>query len=306
MTPQLLIVTSATLGVFFTMQAVYWWLRTRRQRQEDLISSRLGHDDEPEDDLMRATSESSFVNHIVTLMRAAGEPGDFSVFMQRVILYGAGTFSIALIWLPLLGAFFISLAVGYFLYVDLLNKRDKRVLKVEQQLPEALEMMIISLRAGQSLDQAFALNAKELPSPIREEFQQVSEETRLGLPMDEALKSMVERLKGAKTMRSFVISVLVLRQTGGNLVEVLEAIIDTMRQQSQYEHKLRSMTAEARSNARTLGALPPLFVLISRLINDNYFEVVLSSSAGVMMLSMSAVFYVLGFLWVRALVKPTL
>ena len=304
---KILILSLASLSVFFTLQALYWWRRTKRVRREELVASRLGFEEEERDELVKTTYESGLANHIVTLMRAAGEPGDVSLFVQRAGLLSAGLF---------LGSFaafqslFISLSLGVagvmIFYSYLTTKRDKRVAKVELQLPEALEMMIISLRAGQSLDQAFALNAKELPSPISEEFKQVSEETRLGLPMDEALKSMVQRLDQAKTMKSFVISVLVLRQTGGNLVEVLEAIIDGMRQQAQYEHKLRSMTAEARANAKTLGALPPLFVLISRLINDNYFETVTSSNAGIMMMVGSGIFYVLGFLWVRALVKPNL
>lgn len=303
---KLLIITLGSLSVFFILQALFWWRRSRIRRREDLLSQRLGADDESEDDLMRTRYEGRFKSHLAELMRSAGEQQpDVNSFIQQASVYGAAGFLLAFIVLEQLfaGVCFSIVGAGFF-YLRLLNKRDGRIALAEQQLPEALEMMIISLRAGQSLDQAIALNAQELPAPICEEFKQVSDETRFGLPLDEALKSMARRLDHAKTVRSFVISVLVLRQTGGNLVEVLETMIESMRQQAQYEHKLRSMTAEARSNARTLGALPPVFVLISYFINPDYPELVLGTRAGITMMLTSLFFYVLGFMWVRRLVKP--
>jgi len=303
---KLLIITMASLSVFFTLQALYWWRRGKSRRRDELLAQRLGVDEEAEDELMRARYEGRLKGHLAALMRSAGEEQpDVNSFIQQASVYGAAGFLIAMIALNnVFAGLCFSVVGGGFFYLRLLNRRDGRIAQAEQQLPEALEMMIISLRAGQSLDQAIALNARELPSPISEEFRQVSDETRFGLPLDEALKSMARRLDNAKTVRTFVISVLVLRQTGGNLVEVLETMIEGMRQQAQYEHKLRSMTAEARSNARTLGALPPVFVLISYFINPNYPELVLGTRAGVTMMIAALAFYIAGFLWVRRLVKP--
>ena len=118
------------------------------------------------------------------------------------------------------------------------------------------------------------------------------------------MKSMAARLSGARTVKGFVVSVLVLRQTGGNLIEVLESIIDTMRLQARYEHKLKSMTAESRSNARTLGALPPAFVVISMMINPGYLSQVGGSPLGRFMMLVAFILYVLGFVWINRLINP--
>ena len=300
-----LFIFMACLSLFFVMQAVYWIYKYRMDKKQELLRARLGELEEEEDLLFRKEVEGNWAQKVSDLLRSAGEEADVNAFIQKMFLYAAVGFLVTVIVIK--SAFFaiiIALLCAYFVYVQLQIKREKRIDLLEQQLPEALEMMIISLRAGQSLEQTFALNAKELPAPIGEEFQHISEEVRLGLSMEDALKSMTARLKGAKTVRSFVVSVLVLRQTGGNLIEVLEAIIDTMRLQSQYEHKLKSMTAESRSNARTLGALPPVFIAITFMSSPDYISQITSHSAGRFMMFISFALYIAGFLWVRRLVKP--
>lgn len=302
-----LLVLLASLSVFFTLQAIYWIAKSRRDKRSALLDQRLGSAEEEEefDGLVRAEVEGDWAVRLSLLMRAAGETSDVSAFVQKMLVYASVGFLIGLLFSKSIGfAICIALVGAYLPYVRLKSKRDKRIDQIEQQLPEALEMMIISLRAGQSLEQTVALNARELPAPIGEEFAQISEEVRLGISMDEAMKSMSSRLPGARTVRSFVVSVLVLRQTGGNLIEVLESIIDTMRLQARYEHKLKSMTAESRSNARTLGALPPGFVLISMVINPDYISQVGGTSLGRLMMFIALILYVLGFVWINRLVNP--
>lgn len=302
-----LLVLLASLSVFFTLQAIYWIAKSRRDKRSALLDQRLGAAEEEDDfdGLVRAEVEGDWAQNLSRLMRAAGEDGDVSAFVQRMLVYASISFLVGLLFSKSVGfAICIALAGAYWPYLRLKSKRDKRIDQIEQQLPEALEMMIISLRAGQSLEQTVALNARELPAPIGEEFAQISEEVRLGISMDEAMKSMSSRLPGARTVRSFVVSVLVLRQTGGNLIEVLDSIIDTMRLQARYEHKLKSMTAESRSNAKTLGALPPGFVLISMVINPDYINQVGGTSLGRFMMLIAFTLYILGFVWINRLVNP--
>ena len=304
-----LLVILASLSVFFTLQAIYWIAKSRKDKRSALLDQRLGALESEEggyEDLVRAEVEGDWAIRLSRLMRAAGDLGDVSSFLQKVLIYASIAFLVGLMLSKSLFAGFIfALAGSYLPYAQLKGKRDKRIDQIEQQLPEALEMMIISLRAGQSLEQTVALNARELPAPIGEEFAQISEEVRLGISMDEAMKSMSARLIGARTVRGFVVSVLVLRQTGGNLIEVLESIIDTMRLQARYEHKLKSMTAESRSNARTLGALPPVFVIISMIINPDYVGQVGGSPLGRLMMIIGLILYILGFVWISRLVNPS-
>ncbi|MCA9559521.1 MAG: type II secretion system F family protein, partial [Myxococcales bacterium] len=167
-----------------------------------------------------------------------------------------------------------------------------------------LEVMIISLRAGQSLDQTIRLTASELDAPIGDEFHRVSEEVQLGRPLEEALVAMSARLAAARTVRTFVTSVLVLRQTGGNLIEVLEQIIDTMRQQAQYERKLSAMTAEGRSSARMLAGLPPIFVLLAYMADSNYIGTLVNDPVGRVLLTVAIIMYTAGVVWTRRLTNP--
>lgn len=303
-----LLVFMGSLSFFFCLQAGYWVWKSRVDRKVALLDQRLGSTDDDGEmgGLLREEVEGDWSIKLAQMMRAAGETGEVSIFFQKMLIYGIIGFLIGILisWNVVFSLLFAF--IGAVLpYQRLVSKRDKRIDQIEQQLPEALELMIISLRAGQSLEQTVALNARELPAPIGEEFSQISEEVRLGISMDEAMKAMTTRLVGARTIRSFVVSVLVLRQTGGNLIEVLESIIDTMRMQVRYEHKLKSMTSESRANARILGALPPMFVLLSMLINPDYINEVGSSGLGRFMMLIAFILYVVGFLWIKRLVNPS-
>ena len=104
--------------------------------------------------------------------------------------------------------------------------------------------------------------------------------------------------------RTFVVAVLVLRQTGGNLVEVIESIIDTMRQQSAYAQKLQAMTAEGRSSALILAMLPPAFAGLSYVADPGYAKRLYTDSMGQLLLLVAVAFYLTGVMWTRRLVAP--
>ena len=295
-----------SLTVFTGMQATYWWFTSRRESRERRLIDRLAQDNEGEgEQLLRDKVEGNISSHLTDLLRGAGEDDSLKALNSKALLYAVlGFLSGILGFASLFAALLFAVAGVGFLYLQLLSKREARTLKIEEQLPEALELMIISLRAGQSLEQTLALNAKEIEGALGDEFNRIVEEMKLGRPLDDSLRAFGERLPGAKTIRTFVVSVLVLRQTGGNLIEVLEAIIDTMRQQAQYESKLRSMTAEGRSNARTLGALPPLFVVMAYFASPEYMSQIVDHPVGRGMGIMSLILYCSGFIWVRRLVRP--
>ena len=189
-----LLVILASLSVFFTLQALYWIAKSRRDKRSALLDQRLGSHENEESDyegLVREKVEGNWALRLAQLMRAAGEDGDVSAFFQKMLVYASVAFLVGLLLSKSLGVGgFFALAAAYLPYAGLKGKRDKRVGQIEQQLPEALEMMIISLRAGQSLEQTIALNARELPAPIGEEFAQISEEVRLGISMDDAMSNV--------------------------------------------------------------------------------------------------------------------
>lgn len=308
-----LLIICAAATIFFVLQAVYWSLASRRSARQDVLAQRLGTSESAtaNDSLLRGAEggtwvdQLSFAAAIRGLLEEAGEEGAIGPFATRCIVFFLGTFTLMLIiTADPFGAFFFGLMAVMIPYLMLVRKRRLRVSRIEEQLPEALEVMTISLRAGQSLAQTIRLTAQEIQPPIGDELRRVSEESELGRPLDEALIAMSQRLKQARTVRTFVVSVLVLRQTGGNLIEVLESIIDTMRQQSQYERKLKAMTAEGRSSSRMLAFLPPGFMFMAYLANPGYIGNLLSDPVGRMLMAISLILYVVGLFWVRRLVNP--
>ncbi len=302
-----LFVLMGAASVFFTLQAVYWIVVSRKGARTDLLAQRLGTDDSlsASAGLMRDENEGAFAQSIASLLEEAGDDPNVGPFLVRVALFFFLAFTVTLLVTQSLGAALLFGLVGTVLpYMGLLRKKRKRVERIESQLPEALEVMTISLRAGQSLDQTIRLTASELEAPIGDEFHRVAEEVQLGRPLEEALAAMSGRLPAAHTVRTFVTSVMVLRQTGGNLIEVLEQIIDTMRQQMQYERKLKAMTAEGRSSARMLAGLPPVFVSLAYLADSNYIGTLVTDPAGNAMLAASVFLYVTGVIWTNRLTNP--
>ena len=130
-------------------------------------------------------------------------------------------------------------------WVWLWNKRRKRLKAFAAQLSDALELIARALRAGHSLAAGMHVVAEEMPSPIADEFNRVYEEQNLGIPVDDALRSMCERVPNLD-LRFFVTSVLVQRQTGGDLAEILDKIGYVIRERYRILGQVKALTAEGR------------------------------------------------------------
>ncbi len=307
-----LVLLLGSASVFFVLQAA-WWMRASRQAAVDsVIAERLLISDAVSDaeGLLRGGARGDWTDNVPgihalrALLEEAGADESVGAYFVRSAVLGLLTFAlIAGVTSNAAGALILAFAGCVAPWLGVLGQRAKRTARVEEQLPEALEVMAISLRAGHSLEQTLRFSSEELQGPIAEELRRVSEEVQLGRPLDAALVAMSERMRGARSVRTFVVSVLVLRQTGGNLVEVLESIIDTLRQSSQYARKLNAMTAEGRSSARMLAALPIIFVTLSYAANPKYISMLLVDPTGRSILALAATLYVTGLLWIRRLVS---
>ncbi len=303
-----LFIVLASASTFFWLMAIYWMVTSRKASKAAVLADRLGTDEslaESQALLRTQAGEGLLAGALGALLEEAGEEANVGPLLGRCLAFFTGVFAIAAV---VFGNIFFGIMVGTAASLIpvalLLGKKRKRLERIQNQLPEALEVMTISLRAGQSLEQTIQLTARELEAPIGEEFSRVAEENELGRPLDDALIAMSGRLQDIRSMRTFVTSVLVLRQTGGNLIEVLESIIDTMRQQTQYERKLNAMTAEGRSSARMLAALPPGFVGLAWVADPGYISKLLNDPFGRGLLTVSASLYVIGVFWTRRLVNP--
>lgn len=194
----------------------------------------------------------------------------------------------------------IGLCVPIFL---VLNARTKRSQKLSMQLPDALDMMVRSLRAGHGVGAGFKLVAQEMPAPVAVEFGRCFEEQNLGVDMRTALLNMTKRVPGNLDLKIFAVSIVIQAETGGNLVDILEQISHTIRERYKFYGKLRALTAEGRISGYILGALPFLCVLFVGLFNPGYLQPLLGDPLGRMIALGGLVMWAFGVLWMRKLAQ---
>jgi len=202
-----------------------------------------------------------------------------------------------------LGAVSLGAVGGAAPTLQVLAARAARSRRLSEQLPEALEMMARSLRAGHAMTAAFQVVAAEMPDPVSVEFARAYEEQRLGLTLERAVVQMAERSPGNGDLKLFAVSTVIQRETGGNLAEILEKIGDTVRQRFRFQGKLRSLTAEGRASAAVLGVLPFAVAVILSVVSPGYLAAGTGTPLGRTILAMGAVSWVTGLLWLFRMTK---
>ena len=198
---------------------------------------------------------------------------------------------------PLAGIVFFTVP-----FLWLLNKRASRMKKFASQLPDALELVARALRAGHSLAAGLHVVAEEMPSPIAEEFSRVYEEQNLGIPIDDALRNVTERVPNLD-LRFFVTSVLVQRQTGGDLAEILDKIGYVIRERFRILGQVKALTAEGRLSGIILLALPFGLFLMMLHIKYDYIEKLWTHELGIKMSIAALIMQLLGAVVIRHIVN---
>lgn len=202
------------------------------------------------------------------------------------------------IWLaPILGLIMFAVPFTW-----LLAKRKRRLSRFASQLPDALELVARALRAGHSLAAGMHVVAEEMPSPIADEFNRVYEEQNLGIPIDDALKGMCERVPNLD-LRFFVTSVLIQRQTGGDLAEILDKIGYVIRESFRILGQVKALTAEGRLSGVILIALPFGLFLLMMHIKYDYIEKLWTHEFGIKMAIGALIMQVLGAVVIRKIVN---
>lgn len=181
-------------------------------------------------------------------------------------------------------------------------RRKRRFKKFAAQLPEALELVARALRAGHSLAAGFHLVAQESSDPIASEFCRVFEEQNLGIPLEEALENLTKRIPNLD-LNFFVTAVILQRQTGGDLAEILDKIGTLIRARFKIWGQVQALTGEGRLSGIVLLALPPmLFVTVYRM-NPEYIMLLFTDELGKKMLIAGIVSQLFGALVIRKIVN---
>jgi tight adherence protein B len=227
-------------------------------------------------------------------LQKAGQNGTPGAFLLRVCVYVAIGFAIGVF---LRGAIvgFLGAVVGFVIPISLLRGAQKKRLSLfRDQLPDAIDMLVSAMKAGYSFQAAMKFIGEEVREPLGPEFSRFYEEQRLGMEVRTALLAMQSRIDSLD-LKMFVTAVLIQRETGGNLSEVLGNIGSLMRERAALKADIETLTAESKMSARILALLPlGVFILIN-LINREFMAPMLDSQTGIFMFVFAALSVMAGY-----------
>ena len=181
-------------------------------------------------------------------------------------------------------------------------QRTRHLTRFDAALPDAIDVVARSLRAGHSLSAAIEIVSEQTAEPVRVEFGTVHKQQNFGLPFREALLELVERVPSAD-LHFFATAMLVQKETGGNLVEILERTNAVIRERLRLEGEVRIYTAQGRLTGWILGLLPFGMFLLINLVNPGYGRILLHDPAGQKMIAIGMVQIFIGVMIIRSIVK---
>jgi tight adherence protein B len=242
------------------------------------------------------------IKQLELLVMQAGVQQPIDLFLIQSLVFPC----VALLVATLLHAWFwIFLSPVVFLAVWqwLRFKRAARFDKLVQQLPDMLGLLSSSIRAGYSFQAAMSLVAEEMPEPSKTELSQVVREINLGLPIKEALKRLTYQLGNLPDYQILTTAVTIQRETGGNLVEVLLQLSQTVRARFRLKGQVSSLTAQSRATGMLLGATPSIMLTALTLFFPSYVEPLYETPMGNLMLIGAVVLQVMGFFVIRQIIR---
>ncbi len=226
-------------------------------------------------------------------------PAKFSMIV--LAMFVGGTVAVATTPLPILLAPIGGAMLAALPHMYLLFRRKRRLAKFGRQMPEALELLGRSLRAGHSLANGFGLVGSEMDEPIAKEFRRVFEEQNFGIPLEEALEDLSDRIPNMD-LRFFATAIILQRTTGGDLSEILDKIGHLVRERLQILGQVQALTGEGRLSGIVLLAMPPALFLFMLKLNPEYVMQLFQDELGHYMLGIAVVTQIVGALVIKKII----
>lgn len=288
---------SVVIVILMLGQAVYWAYRSFLDSRNEEVSRRLGTIAANEkENLLRFQSAEDRARQegtIDLMMRRAGSP--YPLNSLYAAISGASVVGLVVGFIAFKSAAgLIGLSAGLIPILILRYQAEGRMEKLVSQLPDALDLLSRSLQAGHGIGEAMRMAAEEVPEPLGLEFARIYEENNLGRDLRECLQNLVKRNPGSFDMQIFVSSVLLQRDTGGNLVEILQNISATVRARFLFQGKLAALTSEAKFTGWVLGSLPFFVTLMITWRNPTYLSPLWTDPMGIAMLMLCILMFSVG------------
>ena len=241
------------------------------------------------------------------LARALERGGSSIKPAEWLLIHGLSTIGIALLLLLLTGGRVLPTVMGFVIgftvpYLYLSFRASRRGNAFLSQLPDTLQLLAGSLQAGYSLPQAVDAVVREGAQPIAGEFSRAIVESRLGVPIEDALEGIAHRM-ASRDFEWVVMAIRIQREVGGNLAEILTTVAATMRDRERVRRQVKVLSAEGRLSAWILGGLPPGFAMYLVLVRPTYIKPLFTDPIGLLMLAVAGLLFVVGVFWLRKVVK---
>lgn len=234
--------------------------------------------------------------------QAGRETLAYRVVLKAVLLAAAaGVISALAVRHPVLLVIPALLAAAYP-FLRLAMDRSRRLVRFEEQFPDALVVMARALRAGHPFADALRLVADEMRAPISEEFRITFMEINYGGDVRTAMLGLLDRIRSV-TVMAFVTSVLIQKDTGGNLAELLDGLAGVVRDRFRFHRKLKTLTAEGKLAAWVLSLLPFFMAGVLSLVNPNFLPMLTEDPAGRQMIVAGFVLMITGIVWMQRTVR---
>ena len=182
------------------------------------------------------------------------------------------------------------------------HRKNARMKRFEEQFPEALDLLSRAIRAGHAFQTAMGMCADELPAPVGVEFKKSFDQQNFGLPLNDTLNELAERVPHLD-VRFFVTAVLIQRETGGNLAEILDNLAHVVRERFKILRQVRVHTAHGRFTGYVLLALPAALAVVLAWMNPDHMDLLFKERMGQMMIMAAIVMQTIGYFWIRQVIK---
>jgi tight adherence protein B len=251
----------------------------------------------------RVASHTRMGSRLGALIQQSGCRTTVSAIVLTALALAATAGLVSLLLMPQWYAVLAAAAVGAATPVlFLMFRRSRRMAAFEELFPEALDLLSRALRAGHAFQTALGMVADEVKEPVGPEFKKTFEQQNYGLPLRDALDQMTERVP-LLDVRFFSTAVLIQRETGGNLSEILDNLGHVVRERFKLRRQIRTHTAHGRFTAGVLMSLPPLLGVVLMLVNPDHMKLLFHEKMGQQVLMVAIVMQVIGFFWIRKVIR---
>ena len=313
-----LIVLVVVAGVVFTLVSLVDQRNARaRLLKERLVSERKGPERAPEDELALLRDEqlseipafdsllrrSARISQLQEMLAQGGLNLRAGKFLSLSLLAGVAAGLVAYIVSNRAEVGGVALLIGFVLpYSYASVQRNRRFSKFEELFPEAIDTLARAVRAGHAFTTALELITNEVAEPVAGEFRQLFEEQKFGMPVRDALMNLTERVP-LVDVKFFVTAVMLQRETGGNLAEILDNLSYVIRERFKIQRQVRVYTAQGRLTMALLMGMPPIIVTIMLVVEPNFIRPLFADPIGHILLVAGIALQTVGYFVIRKIIR---